>query len=147
LNEKGNLSKPVIIVGGGPIGLIAALGLTHYGVPVLVLEADSVLSVETKAGTILTRTLEVLDRYGAVEPVLNASVRIDEIGETDLSSDVPQKSILTSFIVEETRFPFLINIPQHALEPVLRDSLEVTGSQVLCKIPMASRSTSKHQKV
>jgi len=127
LNEKGNLSKPVIIVGGGPIGLIAALGLAHYGVPVLVLEADSVLSVETKAGTILTRTLEVLDRYGAVEPVLNASVRIDEIGETDLSSDVPQKSILTSFIVEETRFPFLINIPQHALEPVLRDSLEAVA--------------------
>lgn len=115
--------KPVVISGGGPVGLIAALGLVRYGVPVVVLEEDSSLSLDTKAGTVLTRTLEVLDRYGALDPVLRASVLIDEIGETDRSSDVPQKSILTSYLTEETRFPFVINIPQHHLEPVLRDRL------------------------
>lgn len=117
-------AKPVVIAGGGPIGLITALGLARYGVPVVVLEEDSTLSLDTKAGTVLTRTLEVLDRYRALEPVLRAAVRIDEIGETDRSSDVPQKSILTSYLQEETRFPFVINIPQHHLEPVLRDRLD-----------------------
>lgn len=115
--------KPVIISGGGPVGLITALGLAHHGLPVVVLEEDSSLSLDTKAGTILTRTLEVLNRYDALEPVLRASVRIDEIGETDRSSDIPQKSILTSYLSGETRFPFIINIPQHHFEPVLRDRL------------------------
>ena len=116
-------TKPVIIAGGGPVGLIAALGLAHHGIPAVVLEEDSTLSLDTKAGTILTRTLEVLHRYDALDPVLRASVRIDEIGETDRSSDIPQKSILTSYLANETRFPFVINIPQHHFEPVLKDRL------------------------
>ncbi|GAA1328117.1 FAD-dependent monooxygenase [Leucobacter albus] len=115
---------PVIIAGGGPIGLITALGLVHHGVPCVILEEDSALSLDTKAGTVLTRTLEVLARYNALDPVLRASVRIDEIGETDRSSDVPQKSILTANLADETQFPFVINIPQHHLEPVLHDRLD-----------------------
>ena len=74
---------PVAIVGAGPIGLITALGLAHHGVSVVVLEEDDRLSLDTKAGTILTRTLEVLHRYGALDPVLRASLRIDEIGDGD----------------------------------------------------------------
>ena len=53
-------------VGAGPIGLITALGLAHHGVPVVVFEEDDRLSLDTKAGTMLTRTLEVLHRYGAL---------------------------------------------------------------------------------
>jgi 3-(3-hydroxy-phenyl)propionate hydroxylase len=71
---------PVAVIGGGPIGLTSALGLVHYGVPVMVFEDDSALSLDTKAGTILTRTLEVFARYGVIDPVLNASMRLDEIG-------------------------------------------------------------------
>ena len=116
--------RPVIIVGGGPIGLITALGLVHYGVPVVVLEGDDRLSTETKAGTILTRTLEVLDRYRALDPVLAASLRIDEIGELERATGRSTGSVLTSTLREETRFPFVINIPQHELEPVLAQRLE-----------------------
>lgn len=131
MTERNTADKPVIISGGGPIGLVTALGLAHHGVPFLVLEEDSELSLDTKAGTILTRTLEVLDRYGVVEPVLRASVRIDEIGETDRSSNVSQQSILTSYLADETRFPFVVNIPQHHLEPVLRDALAAVAPGAL----------------
>lgn len=115
--------KPVVIAGGGPVGLITALGLVQQGVPVLVLEEDSSLSMDTKAGTVLTRSLEVLDRFNSLEPVLAASVRIDEIGEADRASDKASLSVMTSELFTETRFPFVINIPQHQLEPVLRDTL------------------------
>lgn len=117
-------TRPVVVVGGGPVGLITALGLAHYGVPVVVYEADEQLSTETKAGTILTRTLEVLDRYDALPPVLDASLRIDEIGEIDRASGRSSGSVLTATLAGETRFPFVINLPQHSFEPILAAELD-----------------------
>ncbi|GAB3276443.1 FAD-dependent oxidoreductase [Kineosporia babensis] len=125
MNDPGGTAgHPIAIVGGGPVGLITALGLAAYGLPVVVFEGDESLSTDTKAGTVLTRTLEVLDRYGALAPVLQASLRIDEIGELDRKSGLSTGSVLTSALAAETRFPFVINIPQHDLEPVLAAELE-----------------------
>lgn len=115
---------PVAVIGAGPVGLITALGLARYGVPVVVFEEDSSLSLDTKAGTILTRTLEVLHRYGALTSVLNASLRLDEIGDIDRATNTPAASVRTGELWDDTRFPLVINIPQHELEPVLRDALE-----------------------
>ncbi|MCW2953936.1 MAG: monooxygenase FAD-binding protein [Conexibacter sp.] len=122
---------PVGIAGAGPIGLITALGLVRYGVPVVIFEEDDRLSLDTKAGTILTRTLEVLHRYGALTPVLNASLRIDEIGDIDRETNRAARSVLTGALTEDTRFPFVINIPQNDLEPVLRDTLEALAPGAL----------------
>src|SRR5207245_2401365 len=107
-----------------PIGLITALGLVRYGIPVVVFEEDDQLSLDTKAGTVLTRTLEVLHRYNALSDVLAASLRIDEIGEIDRATNTSTLSVRSGELTEDTRFPFCINIPQHHLEPVLRATLE-----------------------
>ncbi len=115
---------PVAVIGAGPIGLTTALGLASHGVPVVVFEAGHDLSGDTRAGTVLTRTLEVLDRYGALGPVLEVSLRVDEIGEVDRATGTPAGSVLTSALAGETRFPFLVNVPQHELEPVLASVLE-----------------------
>ena len=61
---------PVAIVGAGPVGLTTALALAYYGIPFVVFEADAGLSTETKAGTTLTRTLEIWQRFGAAGNVL-----------------------------------------------------------------------------
>ncbi|MFJ5985506.1 FAD-dependent monooxygenase [Lentzea sp. NPDC092896] len=111
--------SPVAVIGAGPVGLITALGLVAHGIPVVVFEAGNELSAETRAGTILTRTLEVLDRYDALGPVLEASLRLDEIGEVDRATGNSTGSVLTSALAGETRFPFVVNVPQHELEPVL----------------------------
>ena len=62
--------KPIIVVGAGPVGLTTALGLDFYGLPFLLFEDDAELSRDTKAGTILTRTLEAFRRYGVADRVL-----------------------------------------------------------------------------
>jgi 3-(3-hydroxy-phenyl)propionate hydroxylase len=121
---SGQESLPVAVVGGGPIGLITALGLVRYGIPVVVFEEDEMLSLDTKAGTVLTRTLEVLHRYDAVDDVLRASLRIDEIGDIDRATGTSRASVHTGLLGDDTRFPFVVNIPQHHLEPVLRRRLE-----------------------
>lgn len=115
--------RPVAIIGAGPIGLMTALGLSHYGIPVQVFEEDGCLSLEIKAGTILTRTVEVLRRFGAERNVLAASLRIDEIGEVDRRTQKSQFPVQLHALREETRFPFVINIPQHDFEPVLAETL------------------------
>jgi 3-(3-hydroxy-phenyl)propionate hydroxylase len=115
---------PIGIAGAGPIGLTTALGLLHHGLPVVVFEEDTELSGDTKAGTTLTRTLEVLNRYDALGPVLRAAVRIDEIGDIDRQTNKASSSVVTGALTEDTRFPFVINIPQNDLEPALNETLQ-----------------------
>ena len=122
---------PVGIVGAGPVGLITALGLAHHGIPVVLFEEDTRLSLDTKAGTVLTRTLEVLHRYGALTPVLRASLRIDEIGDIDRESNRSRNSLHTGALTEDTRFPFMVNIPQNDLEPALSATLEARAPGAL----------------
>lgn len=125
------MSLPIAIVGAGPIGLITALGLRHYGVPFVLLEDDPRLSLDTKAGTILTRTVEVLDRYDALPPVLRRALRIDEIGEIDRPTGRAGTSVHTEALVDETRFPFVLNIPQDTLEDALVGVLSEAGTPPL----------------
>src|SRR5262245_30961213 len=116
--------KPIIIVGAGPVGLTTALGLDFYGLPFQIFEEDDTLSLDTKAGTILTRTLEAFRRYGVADGVLAKALRVDEIGGLDRATSTPTLSVRTELLVDETRYPFVINLPQHHLEPVLRERLD-----------------------
>ena len=124
-------AKPVIIVGAGPVGLTTALGLHFYGVPVLAFEEDDTLSLDTKAGTILTRTIEAFRRYGVADAVLSKALRIDEIGDIERATNTAKPSVRLDLLAEDTRYPFVINLPQHHLEPILQDALEERRPDIL----------------
>lgn len=114
---------PVAIVGAGPIGLLTALGLAYYGIPCVIYEDDQHLSLDTKAGTILSRTLEIFRRYGVGDDVLAKALRVDEIGEIDRQTQKSTFPVLLGEIAAETRYPFVINLPQQDLEPILANAL------------------------
>ncbi|MGJ7524827.1 FAD-dependent monooxygenase [Variovorax sp. GB1P17] len=118
---------PVAIVGAGPIGLTTALGLAYYGIPSVVYEDDLHLSSDTKAGTLLSRTLEIFRRYGVADDVLAQALRVDEIGEIDKRTQKSTFPVLLDALSQETRYPFVINLPQQDLEPILGRALERTG--------------------
>jgi 3-(3-hydroxy-phenyl)propionate hydroxylase len=111
--------KPILIAGAGPVGLTTALGLSYYGLPFQLFEEDATLSSDTKAGTILTRTLEAFRRYGVVDEVLANALRIDEIGDVERATGINRPSVKTDLLSAETRYPFVVNLPQHHLEPIL----------------------------
>jgi 3-(3-hydroxy-phenyl)propionate hydroxylase len=115
--------KPVLIIGAGPIGLMMALALKFYGVEFRLFEEDGTFSSDTKAGTILTRTIEAFRRYGVDRAVLSRALRLDEIGEIERATNLRRNSVMTENLIDETRFPFVINLPQHHLEPVLAEAL------------------------
>ncbi len=59
-----NTDERVIIVGGGPVGLVTAVRLVKAGIPVVVLEAESEPFSEPRASTFHPPTLDLLDTLG-----------------------------------------------------------------------------------
>ena len=116
--------KPILVIGAGPVGLTTALALHFYGLPFQLFEEDANLSVDTKAGTVLTRTLEAFRRYGVADRVLAKALRVDEIGDVDRATNTARPSVRTDLLTDDTRYPFVINMPQHHLEPILHQAIE-----------------------
>lgn len=127
MNTQNPEPLPIAIIGAGPIGLTTALGLAYYGIPCIVYEDDLTLSSDTKAGTILSRTLEIFRRYGIADEVLRQALRVDEIGEIDKRTQKATFPVLLGALSEESRYPFVINLPQQDLEPILGAALAQTG--------------------
>jgi len=65
---------PVIVVGAGPVGLALAIDLAQRGVPVLLLDNDHKLSTGSRAICFAKRTLEIFDRLGCCEPMVDKGV-------------------------------------------------------------------------
>jgi 3-(3-hydroxy-phenyl)propionate hydroxylase len=114
---------PVAIVGAGPVGLTVALALAYHDIPFVTFEADAGLSTETKAGTTLTRTLEIWHRFGASGDVLKRAMRVDEIGDIERATNKMRNTVKLQLLRDETRFPFVINLPQYEMEPALGECL------------------------
>jgi putative polyketide hydroxylase len=57
--------KPVIIVGGGPVGLAAALELARFSVPSVVVERHDSTSWHPKARNLNARTMEIARGWGS----------------------------------------------------------------------------------
>ncbi|WP_256106904.1 FAD-dependent monooxygenase [Streptomyces sp. ODS05-4] len=67
--EPAPVDADVMIVGGGPVGMLLAGELTLYGVRTTVLEREPHPSDESKAGTLHARTAQTLHRRGLLEAV------------------------------------------------------------------------------
>lgn len=65
---------PVVVVGGGPVGLALALDLGQRGTPVLLLDDHEGPGLGSKAICFAKRTLDIAHRLGAAEPMLNKGV-------------------------------------------------------------------------
>lgn len=65
---------PVVVVGGGPIGMALALDLGRKGTPVLVLDDHEGVGQGSRAICFAKRTLEIADRLGAVQAMVDKGV-------------------------------------------------------------------------
>ncbi|MFI5762098.1 FAD-dependent monooxygenase [Streptomyces sp. NPDC051563] len=123
------LDIDVVIVGGGPVGMLLAGELAQHGVRTTVLEKLPAPTGESKAGTLHARTAQTLERRGllrAVQPGPHAAGRR------------PQQRVPFHFgglfdldlapVVEE--FPALVGSPQAYAEAVFADRAERLGARV-----------------
>ncbi len=54
----------VAVVGGGPVGLLTALGLARQGLSVTVIEAEPDINEAPRAAVYFPTTIKILDRLG-----------------------------------------------------------------------------------
>ena len=65
---------PVVVIGAGPVGLATAIDLAQQGTPVVLLDDDRTLSSGSRAICFAKRTLEIFDRLGCGEPMVQKGV-------------------------------------------------------------------------
>ena len=65
---------PVVIIGGGPVGMAAALDLGLQGIATLVLDDHEGVGEGSRAICFAKRTLEICDRLGCGEPMVEKGV-------------------------------------------------------------------------
>jgi 3-(3-hydroxy-phenyl)propionate hydroxylase len=107
---------PVVVVGAGPVGLAAAIDLAQRGTPVLLLDDDKTVSVGSRGLCYAKRTLEVLDRLGCAQPVVDKGVTWN-VGRTFLETEeVFQFNLLPEAGHER---PGMVNLQQYYLEEYL----------------------------
>lgn len=126
-----SLDTRVAIVGGGPVGMVAALSLHQRGVPVIVIESDpDQVRTEWRGSTLHPPTLEIFDEVGIVEPILDHGVRLERMVYRDLELE-GEASFPYALISEYTRFPFRLQYEQYKVIRHLKDALRASGVPVL----------------
>src|ERR1700709_1036208 len=97
-------SKPVIIVGAGPVGLVSAYRLASRGGPALVLEANEDLFMDLRAGSFHPPTLEVLAPLGITAKLLEIGICVHRWQLRDRTDGVIGTFEL-SLLADETPYP------------------------------------------
>ena len=117
-------ARSVIIVGAGPIGIACALDLTLHGVDTLVLDDNDTVSTGSRAICYAKRALEILDRYGCGEPVVERGVSW-QIGKVFHRDRLAYRFDLLP--EEGHRRPAFVNLQQYHLEEAMLQRLAELG--------------------
>jgi len=111
----------VAIVGGGRVGLTLALGLATYGIASVLIEADDSVCFGSRAICISRRSLEIIERLGALPEFLEKGLpwtggrsfyRDTEVLHFEMPHDENQK------------LPPMVNIQQYYIEQFLLNAAE-----------------------
>ena len=107
---------PVAIVGAGPIGLAMAIDLAQQGVASVVLDDNNVVSVGSRAICWAKRTLEIFDRLGVGERMLEKGVtwKVGRLFHGD--TEVYNFDLLPE---QGHKYPAFINLQQYHVEQYL----------------------------
>ncbi|HLX01279.1 MAG TPA: FAD-dependent oxidoreductase [Trinickia sp.] len=107
---------PVIVVGAGPVGLAAAIDVAQRGVPVVLVDDDCTLSTGSRAICFSKRSLDIFDRLGCGERMVEKGVRW-HVGKVF----VEDEHVYTFDLLPESghRRPAFINLQQYYVEGFL----------------------------
>lgn len=112
----------VIIIGGGPSGLSAGLDLALQGVNTVILDDSDTVSYGSRAICFSKRTLEIMDRYGCGERMVEKGVTWKH-GKVFFQDDMVYEFDLLP--EEGHRMPAFVNLQQYYFEEYLVHQVNV----------------------
>jgi 2-polyprenyl-6-methoxyphenol hydroxylase-like FAD-dependent oxidoreductase len=116
----------VLISGAGPVGLTMANELVRRGISVRIVDKSAERTDKSKALVLWSRTLELFDHAGYVEPFLAAGIQAHG-AQMSNGKDVIARISLDDI---ESVYPYALMIPQSDTERVLEEQLAKRGVKV-----------------
>lgn len=122
------MTKSVLIIGAGPVGLTLASELTRYGVSVRIIDKAAARTDKSKAMVLWSRTLELLDHAGAdgSAPFLEAGFKVDGV------TFVAGTKVVGRVAMDAIPSPhaYALTLPQSDTERLLEERLAAQGVTV-----------------
>jgi len=114
---------PVVIIGAGPIGLVAALDCAYRGIPTIVLDDNNTVSVGSRAVCYAKRPLEIWDRLDLATPMLDKGISW-QVGKVFFKDKLAYQFDLLP--EEGHKMPAMINLQQYYVEEYMVDRCNET---------------------
>lgn len=138
-DQDGGAHHPVVIVGAGPSGLAAALDLALQGIKTVVLDDNNTVSVGSRAICFAKRTLEITDRLGCGDRMVDKGVTW-QIGKVFFKD----QQVYEFNLLPESghKMPAFINLQQYYFEEYLVDrAMEVDAIDLRWESKVSEVST------
>ena len=113
----------VLVVGAGPVGLLTALLLSKNGIRVKIIDKEKRTTTHSYACTLHPRSLEILQRAGLLDQVLELGQRVDTVAFYEGAHRCGEMRLSQLPLV----FPFALVLPQSSLEALLEQALADGG--------------------
>jgi 2-polyprenyl-6-methoxyphenol hydroxylase-like FAD-dependent oxidoreductase len=129
-----DLSQTVLIAGGGPTGLTAALELRRFGIPVRIIDEMEGPAATSRAVGIQARTLEEMELRGLADEFVR-------IGHPASGGDIYGDGKLlvhVDFTRIASRYNYLLFLSQTETDRILREALEAEGAGVEWGVKLAA---------
>ena len=118
---------PVVIAGGGPSGLIAALELARFGIKCVVIETDETVSEGSRAACVSRRSMEILQANGVDQAFLAQALPWTHGTSYYREHEVFRLAMPHS---DDERFYPMANLQQNMFEALLVERAQALGVEI-----------------
>ncbi|MGW5452101.1 FAD-dependent monooxygenase [Nocardia sp. NPDC003979] len=130
MTEPHAIETDVLVVGGGPVGMLVAAELALQQVDVVVVESRTELDLRPRAGTVHARTLSLLARRGYIPSVPPDAIARNPVGVHRSPFQFAAQPVLTLSAPSVEPAP-IAGIPQARLEAAFEDRARSLGARIL----------------